>query len=321
MKIFITGASGFIGGATAKHLANTHTVFAMARSDTAAKKVESLGAQAVHCDLKGVEPKDLAGCEAVIHCAAYAEEWGSESDFYDSNVTATGRLLEVAKKAGISRFIFIGTEAALFHGQDMIDVDESYPYAIRSPYPYSRTKGEAERLVLAASTSGFTALSLRPRMVWGPEDQSILPAILHMIESRRFAWIGAGNYQTSTTHVANLVHAIELALTRGSGGNPYFIANDETMQMRNFLTRYIETQGVAPPNNTVPRVLARLLARATDIAWKALHIRRKPPLVRFSVDIMSAHCTIRTDKAKLELGYQPVITTEAGLATMPRLTS
>lgn len=163
----------------------------------------------------------MRGCDAVIHCAAFAEEWGSDHQFEFANVKGTENLLNAAREAKVPRFIFIGTEAALFHGQDLSNIDETYPYSENSPYPYSRTKAQAERLVLKSNSEIFCTISIRPRMVWGPGDQSILPTLLKMIKSNQFAWIGNGNFETSTTHVFNVAHAVELALTKGMGGHAY----------------------------------------------------------------------------------------------------
>lgn len=322
MRIFVTGASGFVGGAAASHLhAKGHEVLAMARSDASVRKVAARGATPVKCDLESICAEHVRGADALIHCAAYAEAWGSEADFRKANVDGTARLLEAARAAGVPRFVFVGTEAALFHGQDMVGIDETYPYAEHSPYPYSRTKGAAERLVLAASAPGFTTLSIRPRMVWGPGDESILPALLEMVSAGRFAWIGGGDYRTSTTHIANLAAALECALSRGQGGEACFVADDGETTIRDFLTRYLATQGVRAPDKNVPKPIARAAARACAALWRALGLRSTPPLVPFSVDIMSAHCTIRTAKARDEIGYRPVIGRDEGLRTMPRLDS
>lgn len=319
MKIFITGASGFVGGAIAKSLKGKHQILALARSRSAAEKIESLGIAPVLSDLNSITSEHLKGSDVVIHCAAYAEEWGAYEQFYQANVEGTQQLLKASQEAGVKRFLFIGTEAALFHGQDMIDIDETYPYSLRSPYPYSKTKALAEDLVLKTNSEKFQTLSLRPRMVWGPNDQSILPALLYMVKRKQFSWVGNGQYRTSTTHIVNLVHAVELALSNGKGGEAYFIANKEVVLMKDFLTNYLRTQGIEVEAKSIPTGVARFAARLSEFFWKTLRLKNKPPLVRFTIDIMSAHCTVKTDKARSELGYQPLLSTEEGLKTMPRL--
>jgi nucleoside-diphosphate-sugar epimerase len=96
-------------------------------------------------------------------------------------VEGTARALESARAAGVRRFVHVGTEAAVFDGHDLIDIDEARPYPERQLFLHSETKAEAERRVLAANDpGGMTTVSIRPRLVWGPRDTTVLPAVLRM---------------------------------------------------------------------------------------------------------------------------------------------
>lgn len=312
-RIFITGASGFVGGAITRALAPHHRLTALSRSERSDAPLQALGATPLRGELGAVPVAALAGCDAVIHCAAFVKQWGTREQFWNANVAGTRQLLEAAKEAGVRRFIHIGTEAALFHGQDMLEVDEQYPYPARTPFLYSETKAAAERLVLAANTSDFQTLSIRPRFVWGPGDQTILPVLLAMVKAGRFTWIDGGRARTSTTHIANLVHAVDLALQRGTGGNAYFVTDEGTTTVREFLAALLATRGASPPEKSVPGWLARTLAAMMELWWRALSLDSDPPLTRFAASMMSRDCTIRIDKARRELGYAPVISREDGL--------
>lgn len=165
MNIFVTGASGFVGGAFVKAAVARHAVTAMSRSEKSDAEIAALGAAVVRCSLDDVTADAMRGADAVVHCAAYVEDWGPWRDYWRYNVDATKRMLRAARGAGVKRFVHIGTEAALFYGQDMRDVDESYPLALHSPFPYSRTKAYAEQAVRAASDPqhGFETIVVRPR--------------------------------------------------------------------------------------------------------------------------------------------------------------
>ena len=317
MKIFITGASGFIGGAIAAHLVEAgHEVVALSRSEASDKKIAALGATPMRGSLGAVEAGQLSGSEIVIHSAAFVGDWGTLDDYWQANVEGTDQLLSAAKEAGVRRFIHIGTEAALFRGQHMRNIDERTPYPKSTPFYYSRTKAEAERRVFAANDpgAGFTAISIRPRLVWGPGDQTVLPNVLTMIERGAFAWIDGGRRKTSTTHIDNLVHGVLLLLEKGKGGKAYFVTDDEFVTIRDFLGRLIETQGVTPPNRSVPGFILNGAAFVAETLWRTFGLKSAPPITRFAVAIMSRDCTINIDKAKRELGYAPVISINSGLA-------
>ncbi|EKR63292.1 MULTISPECIES: NAD-dependent epimerase/dehydratase family protein [Leptospira] len=321
MNIFITGASGFVGEAATRILSKKHTVKAMSRSEKADAIISMVGGKPVRCELNSVDSNSLKGIDVVIHSAAYVEQWGPFQDFWKVNVDGTAQLLEASRKAGVKRFIFIGTEAALFYGQPMIDIDESYPYPKNSPFPYSKTKAEAEKLVLKANSSEMQTISIRPRFIWGPGDKTVLPVLLKMIADGNFSWIDGGKALTNTTHIYNLIHSIELALTKGQGGKAYFVTDDEVFNFRNFLESLLATQKVAAPNRSIPGWLARFLARILERVWKLFRIKNEPPLTRFSASIMSRDCTIKIDNAKKDLGYSPLLTVRQGLAEMPVLGS
>jgi nucleoside-diphosphate-sugar epimerase len=244
MRIFITGASGFVGGAATSALIGAgHEVLAMSRSARSDIGIRELGAVPVRCDLETITSDHISDCQTVIHCAAYVEAWGPKDAWYKANVAGTRTMLDVALAAGVSRFIHIGTEAAICHGQDLHDADETVPLAPDSPYPYCATKAQAEQLVREANRDGFTTIILRPRFIWGPGDTTLLPLIEAMAGAGKWMWINHGRSMTSTTHIDNLVHAITLSLTQGVGGSAYFILDDggDGQDARSDLVRYINS--------------------------------------------------------------------------------
>ena len=322
MKLFITGASGFVGGAvTNEATARGHSVQAMSRSERSDTKIGDLGATPVRCALDHITAEHMAGCDAVVHAAAYVEEWGKRKDYWTANVEGTANVLNAAKQAGVKRFIHIGTEAALFHGQPMKNIDETYPYPKRTPFLYSETKREAEKIVLASNSESFQAISIRPRLIWGPNDQSILPALLAMIKAGRFMWIDNGQTKTHTTHIHNLCHAIFLALEteKNIGGEAFFVTDDQATTFKQFLTELLATQGVTDKFKSIPGWLVRTLALTIEVPWRLIGINAQPPMTRFAANIMSRECTLNIEKIKRELGYNPVINIKKGMEPMPKL--
>lgn len=317
MKVFVTGGSGFIGGHLLEALAAAgHETLALARSPRSEDVVRGFGARPVAGELGAIDAAMLRGVDAVVHAAAFVEEWGRREEFERANVGGTTNALEAARAAGVGRFVHVGTEAAIFEGRDLEGVDETAPYPTRQRYLYSETKAEAERRVLAANDRGFATLSIRPRFVWGPRDTSVLPAVARMAKAGSFAWIDGGRARTSTTHVANVVRGLELALTRGTPGRAYFVADDGERTVREFLTAYARTAGVELGDRSVPSFVARPLARVIEGSWRLFGVRKPPPMTRFAIDMMSSTVTVKTARARAELGWAPVITVDEGLAQL-----
>lgn len=321
MKIFITGASGFVGGAALKRLSPQHQVTAMSRSDQSDKKILAIGGTPVRCQLGNVEVANLEGCDVVIHSAAYIGPWGSRELYWQSNVDGTAQLLDVAKQAGVKRFIHIGTEAGCFHGQPMKGIDESYPLSTKSPYYYSQTKAEAERRVIAANdaANGFETISLRPRFIWGPGDQSILPGIAQAVKADKFMWIGGGDALTASTYIDNLTDAIELALENGKGGEAYFIVDEQSHSFRELLTGMLATQDLTVADKSISSWLVRGMAFVAEAIWKTFNLKNDPPVTRFAAALMSVECTIDSDKAQQQLGYKPAVSMEQGFEALRQL--
>jgi nucleoside-diphosphate-sugar epimerase len=314
MRVFITGASGFVGGAAAKKLAaDGHQVRAMSRSESSDAKIRALGAIAVRCDLEDVTAAQIGDAEIVVHCAAFVEQWGPRDAWKRFNVDGTARMLAASREAGVKRFIHIGTEAALFHGQSLNGVDETYPLAPNSPYPYSSTKAQAEQIVREANAPGFATIVLRPRFIWGPGDTTLLPVIEQMAKSGQWSWVDDGRAMTSTTHIDNLVHAIELAMTQGRAGEAYFILDDGARPMKEMISGMAAARGIMLPDKSLPGWLADFVGAACEIVWTVLPLPGGPPLTRFSAMILSRDAVLKDDKARAEMGYRPVVSVAEGL--------
>lgn len=315
MKIFVTGASGFVGGAVVKKLVNGHDIFAMSRTETSDKVIKALGATPVRCALNDIKSANLDGVDYVIHCAAFVEQWGDYSDFYDINVKGTQDLLAKAEVAGVKRFVHIGTEASIFYGQHMRNVDETEPLAIDSPFAYSRTKALAEKAVVEFSGQMQT-ISIRPRMVWGEGDQTILPVVLKMHQEGKFMWVNEGKNLTSTTNIKNLVHAIDLALTKGENHNAYFVTDGEAVPFKQFLSAYALTKNVDLGDKSIAVWLMLSLGAVAETIWKVFNLKSEPIMTRFTANIMCRDSIINDAKAREQLGYKPIITLQQGLAEL-----
>jgi nucleoside-diphosphate-sugar epimerase len=316
---FVTGGSGFIGGALIERLRREGwDVRALARSDGAAERVRERGAEPVMGDLDDRESlrAGAEGGEVVFHAAAKLGDWGNPADFERINVQGTQSVIEASREAGVPRLVHVGTEAALMAGEPLVNVDETAPLRPDSPALYSSSKAKAEQRVRAANGDGLETVVVRPRFVWGRGDTTLLPAIMELVRSGRFRWVGGGRQLTATTHVDNSVEGLWLGATKGQPGGVYFVTDGEPVVFREFLSAMLGTQGVEIPDKSVPPAIAGPAAGATERVWRLLKRPGNPPLTRLAVWISSHECTIDISRAERELDYRPVKTREEGLAEL-----
>jgi nucleoside-diphosphate-sugar epimerase len=316
---FVTGGSGFIGGRLVRRLtAEGWTVRALARSERSDRAIEVDGGEPVRGDLSDVDAMAAGaeGCDVAFHLAAHLGTWGTREEFERGNVEGTRNAVTACRRSGVRRFVHAGTEAALLAGKPLVKVDETAPRRPDSPALYAATKAQAEEVALSASGDGFETVSLRPRLVWGKGDTSILPNLVRTVESGKFAWIGGGRHLTDTTHVDNVVEGMMLAAESGRPGEAYFVTDGDPVVFRDFITELLVTQGVEAPDRSMPSWLARAAAAGSELTWRTLRLNGEPPITRLAYWLSAQECTLDISKARRELGYEPVKSREEGLAEL-----
>ena len=316
---FVTGGSGFVGRELIRALRAQGTrVRALARSEGAAATVSSLGAEAIRADLDDVAAMraGMRGCDRVFHAAAHTQAWGPASVFERITVQGTANVLAAAAAAGVARLIHVGSEAALLDGSPMVRVDEHRPLPLHPLPLYPASKAASEALALAANGAGLETIVVRPRLIWGAGDTSLLPQLMQAVADRRFRWIGGGRHLTSTCHVLNAVEGLLLASERGCAGEVYFVTDGEPVEFRSFLIRLLATQGVTLEAGSLPRSGAAMIAAVSEAAWRHLPLRGPPPLTRMVVQLFGQEVTVDDGKARRELGYRGHIGIDEGLRLM-----
>jgi nucleoside-diphosphate-sugar epimerase len=316
---FVTGGSGFIGGVLIERLrAEGWDVRALARSDAAAEKVRSRGAEPAAGDIE--DPPGLRaaaeGAEVAFHAAAKLGDWGRPDEFERLNVKGTENVIAACRDAGVRRLVHVGTEAALMAGEPLVNVNEEAPLRPDSPVLYSATKAKAEQRVRAANGDGLETVVIRPRFVWGRGDTTLLPAMVELIRAGRFRWVGGGRHLTATTHVDNTVEGLWLGATMAPAGGVYFVTDGDPVVFREFVSRMVGTQGVTIPDKSVPPAVAGAAAGAIEPLWRALRRPGPPPITRFAVWVSSQECTIDISRAERDLGYRPIRTRAQGLEAL-----
>jgi nucleoside-diphosphate-sugar epimerase len=314
-RVFITGGSGFVGRNLILHFAGKGAeVVALVRSEKAAELVTRLGATAYRGDLLNSAMVDgMKGCDLLIHAAADTSHGTASPEQMRVNEEGTRLVLQSAQTAGIRKVVHLSTESVLATGNPLINVDETTPVPRSAVGEYSRSKAAAEAIALAHNAKDFQVVVLRPRFVWGRDDTTALPALIEAAKSGKFAWIGGGNYLTSTTHIANLCFAVECALENGRGGEVYLISDGEPVEFRAFVTALLETQNITAPEKTVPRAVVRAIAMVGDFLAKLSGGRIVPPLTMQAFATSAVEVSLNIGKARRELGYVPLMSRKEGL--------
>jgi nucleoside-diphosphate-sugar epimerase len=318
---FVTGGSGFIGRNLISALRQKgYAVRALARSDTAAKTVSDLGAEAARGDLTSEDyqiERLMAGAQVVFHAAAKVEDWGDPAEFQRLNVTGTEKMLHAAAAVGVARFVHVGSEAALVDGTPIHNADETRALPEHPIGLYPTTKNLAERAVLRANQMGkFETVVLRPRLVWGLGDTSLLPQIVDAVKRGAFRWFDGGRYLTSTCHVRNTCEGLICGAERGAGGQVYFLTDGKPIEFRTFMTRLLATQGVSMGDASLPLWLGKLIADGGEWAWKTFKLNGAPPLTSSAIRLIGEEVTVNDGKARREIGYVGHVTIDAGLNEM-----
>lgn len=318
MRAFVTGGSGFVGQDLIGLLqARGYAVTALARSLQAAERVAALGAEVVRGDLldEATMRQGMVGCELVFHVAGYLSGWGSYDAFYKANVIGTELAIAAAKTVGISRFVQIGASAVVMGDEPVLDADETLLLQPASTSPYIATKAIAEQRVIAANEPGFITSVVRPAWIWGNGDHATA-GLAMAARQNQFIWIDEGNYPYVTTHVTNVSHGAILAAERSPGGQAYFLADDDLVQFRHWVTQLLQIEGVNPGNSSLPYAFAWSMAGFLEELWTLQQRDGTPPMTQTMVKLIGRGFTFSDRKAREELGYAPIVTRQQGLAAL-----
>jgi nucleoside-diphosphate-sugar epimerase len=179
---------------------------------------------------------------------------------------------------------------------------------------YAATKRLAEAAVARAHAAGLPVISLRPRAIFGPGDNVLLPRLIRQLQTGRLRIIGDGNNVADLTYIDNVLDALLLCADAPAGvlGRTYNITNGETIRLWDMVRRLCAALGYPPPHQHLSQNAALAIAGALEAAY-ALLPGREPPLTRYTVRMLSQDATLDISAARRELGYVPRVSLEDGL--------
>ena len=323
-RALVTGATGGLGlTLTQVLLDDGYTVRAAGRSPPAIKRLRDMGAEALAGDLFELGPDALCeNIDVVFHAAALSSPWGPDADFQRANVDLTRDLLGAAQRAGVGSFVFVSSPSVYARWADQTGLTEDTAWPDRPLNAYARTKGEAERLVLAADTPGFRTVAIRPRAIIGPDDAVLLPRILRLVKRGRFPVFRDGRALVELTDVRDAARAILLADTHRevAGGQAINITGGAALPVRDLIHRLGRALGVEVRTVSVPLGLGQILSVGADALCRVLPGRPEPVLTPYTLSTLAWSQTFDLTRARRLLGYEPAHdAVETALAIAPRL--
>ncbi|OGB24687.1 MAG: hypothetical protein A3I66_18015 [Burkholderiales bacterium RIFCSPLOWO2_02_FULL_57_36] len=308
MKVFVTGASGFLGKRLVHRLKRAgHEVGANGRSVESRKALTQDGVtHVVDGSLENIDAwaDRLAGFDVLVHAAAPIEMWGPWPRFEAQIVDATAKLIDAASRHGVKRFIYISSESVWQDVDPLVGIDETRPPAAQPNSFYGRAKKLAEQAVFGYG-GPIERIVLRPTFIWGP-DSPACAAILQQAGNGGFVWIDGGRAPFEAVHVDNVAEAILLAVDHGRSGEAYAVTDGRDYTVRGFFSAMFERAGLPVPRLSLPGWLLRPAAALMEKLWRICGIASKPPLTRFELAFVSQPRRYRIDKIRRDLGYRPL---------------
>ena len=323
MYVLVTGANGFLGRHIVDQLVlRGDRVRALCRQD--APQLTAMGVEVLRGDVRDRETvlEACRGIDVVFHVAAITGIWGRWQDFYDINVRGTEYVIEGCRAHGVSRLIYTSSPSVTYDGRDQLGVDESVPYPASwyCHYPHSKALGE-QHVLRANGTGGLKTCSLRPHLIWGPHEKSFLDRLVEKSEAGQLRQVGAGGNMVDMVYVENAASAHLLAADALEGNAPaagraYFISQGKPVNCWEWINQLLTIAGGQPIKKIISRRAARWLGRLCEITYRTLRLPGEPPMTRFLADQLSTSHYFNISRARNDLGYEPTISTEEGLARL-----
>jgi len=322
MRVLVTGAGGFLGGAiTRKLLEQGFKVRNFSRRRY--PKLEQLGVEQVQGDLADSEAAKAAceGCDVVFHVAAKAGIWGPYSDYYSANVEGTRNIIVGCKFHKVRKLVYTSSPSVIFNGKDMEGVDESVPYPNRYRAAYPETKAIAERSVLRQNSESLATVALRPHLIWGPGDPHLLPGIVKRAKTGNLRRVGRTKKLVDFTFVDDAADAHILAaerLTAGSSiaGRTFFISQGKPVPLWDFVNRLLKAAELPEVSKAISPRVAYAAGIFFEALYRILPLKGEPPMTRFLAEELSTAHWFDISAARRELSYAPKITIEEGIVRL-----
>jgi nucleoside-diphosphate-sugar epimerase len=318
VRVLVTGASGFLGRATAAAVRDAgHEVRTFQRRPSGVSGVSDvLGTMT---DGAAVA-RAVAGTDAVVHLAAKVSLAGDPADFARVNVDGTRTLVDAARAAEVGRFVFVSSPSVAHTGSSLVGAGAGPAEPARARGDYARTKAAAELVALGADAPGFAVVAVRPHLVWGPGDTQLVGRIVDRARKGRLPLLDSGAALIDTLYVDNAASAMVAALEHATDddvhGNAYVVTNGEPRPVGDLLAGICTASGVSAPRVHVPAGVARVAGSVVEAVWRVRPGEDEPPMTRFLAEQLSTAHWFDQRRTQQDLQWAPAVSIDEGLARL-----
>jgi len=279
MKIFLTGATGFVGHHVAKALAADGAKLRMlVRKSSSLANLEGIRGETHVGDL--AEPESLraalVGCDAVMHVAADYRLWIRDPQtMFKINVDGTRDLLRLAREAGVPRVVYTSSVATMHFRTDGLVINEDTPVSLKDMVGhYKRSKFLAEQEAIKAAQAGQQVIILNPTSPIGTNDCKPTPTgriVLDFLNGKFPAYMDTG---LNLVDVAEVARTHVAALTKGQPGHRYILGG-ENLTLKQILDKMSAITGIPSPTVKIPFAVAATYAFFEE--WITGRMRGREP--------------------------------------------